>query len=207
MIAHVAIAARRLGMRSAFIGKVGNDPFGHHLHNVLRTEGVGTSGLRFDDHAHTTPSFHSMPSPDVSEYAHYRNPGADTMLGDDQLDEQLLSEARIFHFGSLSIMHDPSRSATRRAISIAEQNENLITFGVSYQPSLWHDPDEARIRILISSICASCDCGSIRSAPSMRNRRCRRGQPNLAQLWPAGMRRHWRGWQRLCTHGLVCAES
>ncbi len=147
LIAHVAIAARRLGMRSAFIGKVGDDAFGHHLHNVLRTEGVGTSGLRFDGNARTTLSLRTMPEDGLPEYIHYRNPGADLLLRPDELDEQLLSEARIFHFGSLSVMNDPGRSATQRAISLVDQSDSLISFGVNYQPSMWHDADEARTRI------------------------------------------------------------
>src|SRR5574341_1226965 len=145
--ANVAIAARRLGKHSAFIGKVGDDPFGHVLESVLRREGVETQGLRFDPQARTTLAIIAMPDDHTTDFVFYRNPGADMMLRPDELDEALLRSARILHFGSLSIMHEPSRTATMRAIAIAESTGALISYDVNYRPNLWHDPDEARVRI------------------------------------------------------------
>lgn len=145
--ANVAIAARRLGAQTAFIGKVGNDLFGHHLRNVLRVEGVGTTGLRFDEQTRTTLAIIAKPDEHTSEFMFYRNPGADMMLRPEDLDERLLQETRLFHFGSLSLTHEPSRSATLAAITIAERGGALISFDVNYRPNLWSDPDEARTRI------------------------------------------------------------
>ncbi|HID86970.1 MAG TPA: carbohydrate kinase, partial [Anaerolineae bacterium] len=117
--ANVAVAAARLGAQSAFIGKLGDDAFGHHLADVLRQEGVDVRGVRFDQEARTTMAFIAMPDENTQEFVFYRNPGADTRLHPDDLDRSLLRETRALHFGSLSLTHEPSRSATMEAVEIA----------------------------------------------------------------------------------------
>lgn len=141
--ANVAVAARRLGARAAFIGKVGDDAFGHYLVDVLRGEGVETRGVRLDDYARTTMAFIAMPDENTAEFVFYRNPGADTRLRPDELDTDLLRSARAFHFGSLSLTDEPTRSATTKAIRIAEEAGALISYDVNYRPSLWKDPRDA----------------------------------------------------------------
>jgi fructokinase len=141
--ANVAVAAARLGARSAFIGKVGDDAFGHHLAQVLRQEGVDVRGMRFDEEARTTMAFIAMPDENTAEFVFYRNPGADMRLRADELDERLLQEACAFHFGSLSLIQEPSRSATLEAAKIAHEAGALISFDVNYRPSLWRGSGEA----------------------------------------------------------------
>jgi fructokinase len=145
--ANVAIAARRLGAQTAFIGKVGDDAFGYHLRDVLRVEGVDTRGLRFDPDIHTTLAIIAMPDANSAEFLFYRNPGADTRLHPDELDEDLIRGARALHFGSLSLTDDPARSATISAVQIAEKAGALISFDVNFRPSLWASPDDAITRI------------------------------------------------------------
>jgi fructokinase len=145
--ANVAVAAARLGARSAFLGKVGEDAFGHKLIAVLRAEGVEVRGLRIDPEARTTLAFIAMPDPHHAQFVFYRNPGADTRIGPDELDRELLSQARAFHFGSLSLTHEPARSATIEAVRIAKERGTLISFDVNYRPSLWNSPEEAVERI------------------------------------------------------------
>ncbi len=145
--ANVAIAARRLGARTAFIGKVGDDPFGYYLRDVLRVEGVDTSGLRFDDQARTTLAIIAMPDENTAEFVFYRNPGADTRLHADELSQPLLQQARALHFGSLSLTDEPCRSATLVAVQVAERAGALISFDVNYRPRLWDSPDTARTRV------------------------------------------------------------
>jgi fructokinase len=145
--ANVAVAAARLGADSAFVGKVGDEAFGHHLANVLRDEGVDVTGIRFDPKARTPLAFIAMPDVNSYEILFYRNPGADMRLRPDELDQQLLSGARAFHFGSISLIQDPSRSATLEAIRIARQAEALISFDVNYRPDLW-SRSEARERVM-----------------------------------------------------------
>ena len=146
--ANVAVAAARLGARSAFVGKVGDDAFGHHLARVLGEEGVDVRGMRFDQQARTTMAFIAMPDENTSEFVFYRNPGADMLLRVEELDRELLQGTRAFHFGSISLIEEPSRSATMEAAMIAREAGALISFDVNFRPSLWSDPERARDRIV-----------------------------------------------------------
>jgi fructokinase len=146
--ANVAVAAARLGAKSAFIGKVGDEAFGHHLADILRQEGVDVRGMRFDGQARTGMAFIAMPDENTAEFVFYRNPGADMRLRGDELDRGLLQETRAFHFGSLSLGQEPSRSATMQAIKIAREAGALISFDVNYRPTLWASPDEAYDQVM-----------------------------------------------------------
>ena len=141
--ANVAVAARRLGAPSAFIGKVGDDAFGHTLIATLKAEGVETRGMRLDAEARTTLAFIAMPDAQSAEFVFYRHPGADMRLRPDELDETLLAEARAFHFGSISLGNEPSRSATLRAIELTRAGGALVSFDVNYRPGLWPGPEAA----------------------------------------------------------------
>lgn len=145
--ANVAVAAVRLGARSAFIGKVGDDAFGHHLADVLRQEGVEVCGMRYDREARTGMAFIAMPDVNSYEILFYRNPGADMRLQADELDRELLREIRAFHFGSLSLIQEPSRSATLEAAKIARESGALVSFDVNYRSDLW-SREEARDRVM-----------------------------------------------------------
>jgi fructokinase len=146
--ANVAVAAARLRARSAFIGKVGDEAFGHHLADVLRQEGVDVRGMRYDAEARTGMAFIAMPDENTAEFVFYRNPGADMRLRADELDRELLQETRAFHFGSLSLGQEPSRSATLEAARIAREAGGLISFDVNYRPTLWNSPQEAYDRVM-----------------------------------------------------------
>jgi fructokinase len=141
--ANVAVAAARLGANSAFIGKVGDDLFGHFLADVLVQEGVETRGMRYDRQARTTMAIIAMPDENTAEFVFYRNPGADMLLQAAELDRDLLSQTRAFHFGSLSLTDEPVRGATLEAIKIASDAGALISYDVNYRPTLWRDPGEA----------------------------------------------------------------
>jgi fructokinase len=141
--ANVAVAARRLGAASAFIGKVGEDPFGHFLLDVLAAEGVETRGMRFDPDARTTMNIMAQPDANSYDCLFYRNPGADTRLRPEELDATLLRDTRAFHFGSLSLTDEPVRSATLAAVKMAKAAGALISYDVNYRPTLWKSPEEA----------------------------------------------------------------
>jgi fructokinase len=145
--ANVAVAAARLGAQSGFIGKVGDEAFGRYLASVLSREGVDVSGMRFDPEARTPLAFIASPDPNTQEILFYRNPGADTRLRPDELDRELLRGARALHFGSLSLIQEPSRSATMEAVRLAREGRALISFDVNYRPNLW-SPTEARERVM-----------------------------------------------------------
>ncbi len=138
--ANVAAAAAKLGRRSAFIGKVGDDPFGRRLAAALSENGVETRGMRFDSSARTTLNFMTIPDPNTVETFFYRNPGADMMLRPDELDRGMIEGARFFHFGSVSLTEEPCRSATFEAARIAKAAGVPVSFDVNYRPSIW--PEE-----------------------------------------------------------------
>ena len=148
--ANVAVAAARLGAQSAFIGKVGDEAFGRHLADLLAGEGVETRGMRFDREARTGLAFIAQPDENTSEFVFYRNPGADMRLRAEELDRELLQSAQAFHFGSISLIQEPSRSATLEALRIARRSGALISFDVNYRPTLWGSAQEARERIAMT---------------------------------------------------------
>jgi fructokinase len=145
--ANVAVAAAKLDLRSGFLGKVGNDPFGHFLRDTLQSCGVDTSCMLFCNEARTALAFVALPSPDNPQFIFYRNPSADMLLRPDELDREYLRNTQAFHFGSISLIAEPSRSATLEAAKVAKEAHALISFDPNYRPALW-PPEEARKRIL-----------------------------------------------------------
>lgn len=146
--ANVAVGLARLGCRSAFIGKVGDDAFGHHLANVLKEEDVETRAMRFDAQARTTMAFIASPDAHTNEYLFYRNPGADTRLRAEELDESLLNQCKVLHFGSLSLVEDPIRGAALKAMEIVSGGSGLVSLDVNYRPSLWDSPEAAKEAVM-----------------------------------------------------------
>ena len=141
--ANVAVAASRLGLKSAFIGKLGQDHFGTYLKQVLEDENVNTRGIRFDPDARTTMAIIAMPDENSAEFVFYRNPGADQLLTEKDLDLGMLRSTRILHFCSVSLTDEPVRSATFSAAQIAREAGALVSYDVNYRPSLWKNPEEA----------------------------------------------------------------
>ena len=145
--ANVAVAAAKLGVPSAFIGKVGDDAFGTLLINTIKEQGVNVGGMRIDNYARTTLAFIAKPDENTAEFAFYRNPGADLMLRSDELDRSMLAGARALHIGSLSLVDEPALSATDEAVKLVRRAGALISFDVNYRPSLWKSPQAALERI------------------------------------------------------------
>ncbi|MFL7814161.1 MAG: PfkB family carbohydrate kinase [Anaerolineales bacterium] len=141
--ANVAVAASRLGARSAFIGKVGQDHFGTYLAEVLAGEGVDITGLRFDSQARTTLALVALPDPDSAEFVFYRNPGADQRLTPSELDHSLLESGRVFHFGTVSLTDEPCRGTVWEAVGIARRAGAIISCDINYRAALWRSPEQA----------------------------------------------------------------
>ncbi len=137
----------RLGKKTAFIGKIGNDIFGSQLEKVLHEVGIDTKGLKRDDTVNTTLAFVHTKKDGDREFSFYRNPGADMMLEKSDLEEDILKRCKIFHFGSLSMTHKLCREATEKAVSIAESNGAVISFDPNLRSVLWNDIEEARRQI------------------------------------------------------------
>jgi fructokinase len=140
--ANVAVAAARLGMASAFIGKVGNEAFGQVLIRTLADNDVETRGMRVDEEVRTTVVFIAMPDENNAEFIFFRNPGADLCLRADELDMELIKNTRTLHCGSLLLVDEPARSAQYAAVKAAREGGALISFDVNHRPGLW--PDKTR---------------------------------------------------------------
>ncbi len=133
----------RLGKKTAFIGKVGNDGFGQLLTKAVQEQGIDTTGLRYDDEIHTTLALVLKKENGDRDFAFYRNPGADMTLREDEIDTSLVSETKVFHFGTLSLTDEPVIAATKKAVSIAKENGVIITFDPNLREPLWKSLDEA----------------------------------------------------------------
>lgn len=135
---------QKLGYRTAFLGKVGDDAFGKMLGNVIREAGVCTDGLVYDDQVHTTLALvHTFEDGD-RDFSFYRNPGADIMLRESELKKELIEDCRIFHFGSLSMTDEPVAAATKAALALAKEHKKWISFDPNLRPPLWKDPEDAK---------------------------------------------------------------
>ncbi|MDL2295668.1 PfkB family carbohydrate kinase [Lachnospiraceae bacterium OttesenSCG-928-E19] len=133
-----------LGKKTAFIGKVGEDQFGRLLKGTLDDINIDTSHLYLDRENNTTLAFvHTFPDGD-REFSFYRNPGADMMLSEDEIDESFLTQGKVFHHGTLSMTHEGVRKATKKALKIAKENDLLISFDPNLREPLWSSLELAK---------------------------------------------------------------
>ena len=145
--ANVLAAVRKLGGRSAFIGKVGDDAHGRFLTENMRSAGVDLAGLRVDREIPTTLAFVAIDEKGDRSFSFYRKPGADVMLRESEVDECLLADCRVFHFGSVSLTDDPARTATLAAARRAREAGAIISYDPNYRPLLW-ESEEAAVRVM-----------------------------------------------------------
>lgn len=134
----------KLGHQTAFIGKVGRDFFGEQLKKAIQEIGIDSGYLLSDDEVHTTLAMvYTLPGGD-RDFSFYRNPGADMMLTEDEVPENLIASSRIFHFGTLSMTHEGVRAATKKAVASAKENGAVISFDPNLRPPLWQSMDMAK---------------------------------------------------------------
>ena len=138
--ANLAVAAARLGAKTAFLGKAGADSFGTFLKQTLADKGVDVSGMVTDPHNATTLAVVSVAANGERSFSFYRDPSADVNLRKEEL---RLNPTRILHFGSVSLTCDPSRSATLYAAETAKAAGALISYDPNYRASLWQDEQTA----------------------------------------------------------------
>lgn len=138
----------KLGHRTAFIGKVGNDFLGVQLKAGIEEVGIDSSFLCMDDQIHTTLAFVHTAEDGDRDFSFYRNPGADMMLTKEDVPEKVIQDSTVFHFGTLSMTHDGVREATKEAVCIAEKAGTLISFDPNLRPPLWKSLDDAKEAVL-----------------------------------------------------------
>ncbi|MCL7048246.1 hypothetical protein MKW94_012861 [Papaver nudicaule] len=142
--ANVAVGISRLGGSSAFIGKVGEDEFGYMLSDMLKENNVNKEGLRFDPGARTALAFVTLRADGEREFMFYRNPSADMLLQENELDYDLIKKAKIFHYGSISLITEPCKSAHIAAAKAAKDAGVLLSYDPNLRLPLWPSAESAR---------------------------------------------------------------
>lgn len=146
--ANFLAALSRYGCKTAFIGKVGKDAFGRLLINTLEKSGVDTRAVVEDDDLFTTLAFVTLDESGEREFSFARKPGADTGLEFEEIDLSILDHSRVFHFGSLSLTHEPVREATKRLVEYAKERGLLISYDPNLRKPLWKELKEAKEQLL-----------------------------------------------------------
>lgn len=141
---NVLALLNKMGKKTAFLGKVGKDQFGTLLRDTITDAGIDASHLMMDGTVNTTLAFvHTFPDGD-REFSFYRNPGADMMLTEDEVDPEFIAQTKILHFGTLSMTHDGVRAATKKAVQAAKDAGCLVSFDPNLRPPLWSSLDLAK---------------------------------------------------------------
>ena len=135
--------ASAFGLKTAFIGKAGKDIFGKYLLNVLEENKINADNLIFDEEHNTTLAFVEIDENGDRSFSFYRKYGADTYLEESDVDENLIKNSKVFHFGSLSFTSEKSSKATLYALKIAKENGCVVTYDPNYREALWKSEDEA----------------------------------------------------------------
>jgi fructokinase len=146
--ANVAVGVARLGYRAGFMGQVGDDDFGHFLADTLAGAGVDVGGVRFSQEARTALAFVSLRGDGERSFMFYRHPSADMLWRPADVDAAYAATGRIFHFGSISLIGEPSRSATFAALSHARAAGALISYDPNLRLPLWSSAEAARAGML-----------------------------------------------------------
>ena len=146
--ANFLAALAKYGRKTALLGKVGTDKFGRLLTDTLQSAGIHTRGLIAAEDVFTTLAFVTLDETGDREFSFSRKPGADTCIRFEEIDTALIDEAKVFHFGTLSLTDEPARETTQRAVAYAEERGKLITFDPNLRRPLWKELDEAKKQML-----------------------------------------------------------
>ncbi|MBN1298181.1 MAG: hypothetical protein JW997_00680 [Actinobacteria bacterium] len=146
--ANVAVGCSRFGKKSAFIGRVGADDFGYHLRDVFIENNVNVDFLQYDSDARTALAFIALPTPTTRDFLFYRNPSADMRLDWSQFDADFLKNTKVLHFSSITLVQEPSRTSTLKAVGIAKEGGSIISYDPNLRINLWSDLKTAKSRII-----------------------------------------------------------
>lgn len=148
--ANFLAALTKYGKSTAFLGKVGDDAFGHLLVGTVKDAGIETRGIVIDPAVFTTLAFVTFDVSGDRSFSFARKPGADTRLSWEEVDKSLIEEAKVFHFGTLSLTDEPVRTTTQKCVAYAKELGKLITCDPNLRKPLWRSEEEAREQILWS---------------------------------------------------------
>jgi len=146
--ANFLAALAKFGAKAALLGKVGTDAFGKMLTATLQEADISTEGLIFDDNFFTTLAFVTFDETGDRAFSFARKPGADTQISFEELKLDMIDEAKVFHFGTLSLTDEPARTATYKAVEYAKSKGKLITYDPNLRKPLWKDLETAKEQLL-----------------------------------------------------------
>jgi len=146
--ANYLAALAKFGAKTALFCKVGNDAFGTKLLETLKTSGINTKGVLVTDRYFTTLAFVTLDQQGDRKFSFSRKPGADTQIEFGELNLSLIDEAKVFHFGTLSLTDEPAKSATAEAVRYAKSKGKCISFDPNLRKPLWSSLEEAKKQIL-----------------------------------------------------------
>ena len=146
--ANFLAALTKFGAKTALLGKVGTDAFGKLLTGTLQKAGIETKGLIATDDVFTTLAFVTFDEHGDREFSFSRKPGADTCISFDELDLSLIDQAKVFHFGTLSLTDEPAAEATRKAVAYAKAAGKLITYDPNLRKPLWKSLETAKEQLI-----------------------------------------------------------
>ena len=140
-------ALNAYGKKTAFLGKVGDDAFGPLLLGTLNQAGIETKGIQVDPTVFTTLAFVTFDESGDRSFSFARKPGADTQLKWEEVDKSIIDEAKVFHFGTLSLTDEPVRTTTQRCVAYAKEKGKLITCDPNLRKPLWPSEEAAKEQI------------------------------------------------------------
>lgn len=146
--ANFLAALNQYGYKTAMLGKVGNDTFGKLLLGTLQKAGIETKGVIVANDVFTTLAFVTLDKQGDREFSFARKPGADTQIRFEELDLSLVDEAKVLHFGTLSLTDGPARTATYKLVEYAKKRGKLITYDPNLRRPLWKSMEEAKTQML-----------------------------------------------------------
>ncbi|OIJ21842.1 carbohydrate kinase [Anaerobacillus alkalidiazotrophicus] len=146
--ANVAVGIARLGTDSTFLGKVGDDVLGHFLEETLQSFGVITDQMFFTKEVRTGAVFVTLAEDGERSFDFYIDPSADRFLSESDLDERLFQTNKVLHFGSISLISEPSKSATKKAVQLAKENGMIVSYDPNLRLGLWENEEVARETII-----------------------------------------------------------
>lgn len=145
--ANVLAMAAKLGASTAFLGKVGDDEFGYFLKSELERSKINTEGLLLTREFQTSLAFVHLSDDGERTFTFYRKNGADVFFSVEDIKTKIVEDSKIFHFGSVSLSSEPSRSATLSAVKRAKNKGAIISFDPNYRHLLWESEENALTEI------------------------------------------------------------
>lgn len=151
--ANVAVGIARLGGQSAFIGRVGDDPFGCFMAKTLADERVDVKFLRLDPAHRTSTVVVDLDDQGERSFTFMVRPSADLFL--ESADLPMFSAGEWLHVCSIALSAEPSRSATFEAMAAIREAGGYVSFDPNIRPDLW--PDENALRRCLEQALQSAD--------------------------------------------------